>query len=53
MNQLKDSEMLTPYHASDRRVYNGAPCSDMERERKRTAYLDKRQASFTIADKRR
>lgn len=30
---------LEPYRASDRRVYNGAPCSDMSREWKRTEDL--------------
>lgn len=37
----KDTK-LTTYRASDRRVYNGAPCSDMQREWNRTAYLEKR-----------
>lgn len=36
---------LEPYYATDRRVYNGAPCSDMSREWKHTdeleAYLKK------------
>lgn len=30
---------LTPYRASDRRVYDGAPCSDMQREIDRTRDL--------------
>lgn len=30
---------LTTYRASDRRVYNGAYCSDMERERDHTKQL--------------
>jgi hypothetical protein len=33
---------LEVYHATDRRVYDGAPCSDMSREFKRTADLDAR-----------
>ena len=33
---------LEPYHATDRRVYYGAPCSDMSREFKRTDDLMKR-----------
>ena len=35
-------QTLTTYRASDRRVYNGAGCSDMEREWARTDYLIKR-----------
>jgi hypothetical protein len=31
---------LEPYYASDRRVYYGAPCSDMQRE------LDREEALF-------
>lgn len=30
---------LTPYYATDRRVYYGALCSDMQREADRTKYL--------------
>ena len=33
---------LETYYATDRRVYNGAPCSDMQREWNRTDALDKR-----------
>ena len=33
---------LTTYRASDRRVYNGALCSDMTKERNHTEYLFKR-----------
>ena len=33
---------LTTYMASDRRVYNGAPCSDMQREWDHTKYLETR-----------
>jgi len=33
---------LTTYRASDRRVYNGALCSDMRREQDHTEYLLKR-----------
>jgi hypothetical protein len=31
--------MLTTYRATDRRVYNGAYCSDMEREKRHTESL--------------
>lgn len=31
---------LTTYRARDRRVYNGALCSDMRREHDRTRYLE-------------
>lgn len=34
--------MLQPYRARDRRVYNGAPCSDMMREWKHSDYLEER-----------
>jgi len=37
-----DCEMLIPYRASDRRVYNGAPCSDMSREWAHTDALENR-----------
>lgn len=33
---------LTPYYARDRRVYNGALCSDMEREEAHIKALDLR-----------
>ena len=33
---------LTTYRARDRRVYDGAPCSDMSREWKHTDYLEAR-----------
>ena len=33
---------LETYHATDRRVYNGALCSDMTRERNHTRALEKR-----------
>ena len=33
---------LTTYRATDRRVYNGAPCSDMSREWAHTDALEKR-----------
>ena len=33
---------LVEYRATDRRVYNGAPCSDMQREFNHTDALDKR-----------
>lgn len=33
---------LEPYFASDRRVYDGALCSDMKRERNHTVMLEKR-----------
>jgi hypothetical protein len=39
---VKQAEDLTTYTASDRRVYNGAPCSDMNKEWKHTADLEKR-----------
>jgi hypothetical protein len=33
---------LVPYYASDRRCYNGAFCSDLQREADRTDALEKR-----------
>lgn len=33
---------LEPYYASDRRCYNGALCSDLQREADRIAALEKR-----------
>jgi len=35
-------ESLTTYRARDRRVYNGAFCSDMQREVNHTKYLEDR-----------
>jgi len=33
---------LEPYHARDRRVYNGALCTDMQKEADRIKYLEER-----------
>lgn len=33
---------LTPYRATDRRVYNVAPCPDMHREWEHAKYLEER-----------
>lgn len=33
---------LEPYYAYDRRCYDGAPCSDLQRELDRTVALEKR-----------
>jgi len=39
---MKHNVELTPYYARDRRVYNGASCSGMNREQEHLAALSRR-----------
>lgn len=39
---------LVTYRASDRRVYDGAPCSDMSKEWEHTKYLETRMKKADV-----
>ena len=42
MSARMPADRLLPYHATDRRLYNGAACSDMQREAASEAQLRRR-----------
>lgn len=42
MNKINDTLNFTPYIATDRRVYNGCPSSDMQKELESIAKLERK-----------